>query len=265
MKTLFILLRRLIYIILGFPSIFGIVKKPLITVLCYHSISNDGWRFSTTPSEFKKQMDLFSKYYDFISADQLVEYMAGNFKPRRPSILLTFDDGYKNLMDVVALLLEMKIKPVVFIIANPKKVNRNEIDSDLELLSKSDIKKLSEINWTIGSHTNSHPNMKSNKIDIDEEIGTSRNVIKEVTGKTISYIAYPKGIYDEKILRSVKKAGYTLGFSMDDALLMPTINPLTIPRVGIDGSHSVIESLMTSQPLSILFRKFVRHKLKISI
>ncbi len=85
-KFLFII-RKSIYFILGFPSIVGFVKKPNVTVLCYHSISTDGWRFSTKPSDFKKQIKLFSKHYDFISGNDFKKYLKGTFKPKRPSLL----------------------------------------------------------------------------------------------------------------------------------------------------------------------------------
>jgi len=258
MNKLFIIIRRTVYSLLGTPSLFGFVKKPQITVLCYHSISNDGWRFSTKISDFKKQMMLLSKHYDFITVDNFKKFLKGTYEPKRPSLLLTFDDGYKNLLGVADFLKKMKIQPVLFVIGDSKKVNRKELDTNLELLSVAEVKKLISFGWTIGSHTNSHPDMRSEKIHLDEEIARK-------TGSSISWIAYPKGIYSPKILKAVKKAGYTLGFSMDDELLVPTSNPLTLPRVGIDGTHSVLESIMALQPLSILFRRFVRHSLKISI
>ncbi len=159
----------------------------------------------------------------------------------------------------------MNIQPILFVIGDTKKANRDEIDTKLELLSATETKKLASLGWIIGSHTSTHPNMKSKKINLNEEINASKKTIGKKVGSIVTFIAYPKGIHDARILKAVKKAKYTIGFSMNDELLTPTSNPLTIPRVGIDGTHTVLESIMASQPLSILFRKFVRQSLKISI
>ena len=50
----------------------------------------------------------------------------------------------------------------------------------------------------------------------------------------------PKGVYSKKVINAVKKAGYSYAFSMDDDLITFRTHPLAIPRIGIDGSLSLI-------------------------
>lgn len=265
MNNILIHIRRIVYMTCGLPSILGLIRKPDITVLCYHSISNDGWRFSTSIEDFIYQIELISKYYDVISVDKLQEYIKGTFKPLRPSILITFDDGYKNILDSTEYLAKKNIKPVVFLIAENKKTHRKEIDNTLEFLSKTDVKTLFNSGWVFGSHTSTHPNMTAKNLDLEYEIKGSKNKLEEELGIKINHIAYPKGRYSENILLKAKKAGYRLGFSMDDERIHMNTHPLCIPRVGIDGTHKPYEALMAAQPLSILSRKYARKYLKITI
>ena len=39
----------------------------------------------------------------------------------------------------------------------------------------------------------------------------------------------------------VKKAKYKMAFTMDDGFITPGIEPLTLPRVGIDRTHTFAE------------------------
>jgi peptidoglycan/xylan/chitin deacetylase (PgdA/CDA1 family) len=257
--------RRVAYFILGIPSILGFMKKPDVTILCYHSINNDGWRFSTKQKDFLKHVGLLEKYYMFISMDDFEKYLKESIKFERPAILLTFDDGYKNITNVAKILKEKNIVPTVFLIGDTKKANREEIENNLPLLSMNEIKKIMNMGWNIGSHTMTHADMLDKKTDITYEIADSKKMIKKTTGKDVYYLAYPKGRYTKKIASLAKKSKYTLAFSMDDDIVSRKTHHYAIPRVGIDGTHTPTEVLMTTQPLSIMFRKFARQQLKINL
>lgn len=244
----------------------GFFEKPYVTVLCYHSISNNGWRFSTTPEDFQKHMTHLKKNYDVISPDELMAYIKGTYSLKRPAALLTFDDGYKNIMSISALLLKHNISPIVFVLADRNHANREDLNNSLDLLSDDDIKKLINDGWIIGSHSATHLDLTSlDEIALKKEIYNAKATTEKNTRSAVECFAYPHGKYTPKIIEHVKKAQYSMAFSMDDKIVSNKTNVYAISRVGIDGSHSLAEFKITIKPIAMQFRKFVRKTLKIAI
>ena len=86
--------------------------KPLkneIPVFTLHSVE---------PAQFEEQLEYLSKNeYQTTDADHLYEFIAGIKPVPEQTIVLTFDDGWRNLWDVVyPLLKKYKFQAVSFII-----------------------------------------------------------------------------------------------------------------------------------------------------
>ncbi len=260
MSPFYVPFRRIAYLTLGaFDMLLARKHKPLITIFCYHSISNGKWDFSISRKNFKKQIEYLSKKYDFISLNDVYRYINGKKQINKPSVVITFDDGYKDIYEVKEYLKSKNIKPAVFIFSEPKKISRYELDNDLKFLSKREIKSLVKAGWEIGSHTATHPNMnKLTNEQILKEVKYSKKSLEKELGFPIKYIAYPKGKYNEKILEVARKAGYRLGLSMNDDQITPGINPLVLPRIGVDGTHIFPEFKFLSSPRPVLFRKVIK-------
>ena len=115
-----ILLRRTLYILLGnFDELAG--RKNNLVVLFYHSINSDGWRYGISVSEFKKQINYLSSHYRFISTDELGKVLLGKKQLKQPSVVITFDDGYADILAVKDFLYNLQINPTAFVIADSKK------------------------------------------------------------------------------------------------------------------------------------------------
>lgn len=259
-----IAIRRFLYIC--FALIHRIITvKNGIYVLCYHSISNKGWRFSNTKEEFLKQVSYIHRNFSFINSSEFVAYTSAGKKVKKPVFLLTFDDGYKDILTVAKELETYSIQPVVFLLGDEEKLNRREMDNKLELLSEEDVKKLISYGWTIGSHSLTHAQLpKLSLKDLEKECAQSKRQLEKRYGVAVTLFAYPKGMYSKKVIKAVKNAGYEYAFSMDDELISFRTHPLAIPRIGIDGSHWFSEFKGTITPLAIYFRRFIRKTLHIS-
>ena len=71
------------------------------------------------------------------------------------------------------------------------------------------IKYLHNLGFQIGSHTVNH--LKLTDISDDEletQLNDSKKMIEEITGKPCIWFAYPYGLFNNKIVEAVKKAGY---------------------------------------------------------
>lgn len=79
-------------------------KKEKIIILMYHRIPNihkstfnlNIDTISPTPRDFEKQIRYISKYYNAISFDSFIEHVKSKTKLPKNSIIITFDDGYKD-------------------------------------------------------------------------------------------------------------------------------------------------------------------------
>lgn len=58
--------------------------------------------------DFEKDLDLLSKDFQFVNWSEFKDYFAGNFKPSKKMLLLTFDDGFREFYDVAVSILERK-------------------------------------------------------------------------------------------------------------------------------------------------------------
>src|SRR6266576_1137999 len=96
----YIFIRRFIYILLGLVDRVLLQQENPVFILSYHSIHNDDWRFSIDIEVFKKQIDYLVKQYDFITLKDLHVYTQGRRTITKPSVVLTFDDGYQDVLHV---------------------------------------------------------------------------------------------------------------------------------------------------------------------
>lgn len=89
-------------------------------VLMYHRINtpaSDPWKLSVDPELFEQQLIFFKKHYSVISSDELVTEMATGRIGNR-SIVLTFDDGYRDNYETARPLLEKHAVPASFFITD---------------------------------------------------------------------------------------------------------------------------------------------------
>lgn len=241
-------------------------RKVKILVLCYHSFdASEKWRFSIDLNTFRKQLLYLKDNFTFITAQDLQDFLNNKTTLPKHSVLITIDDGYHDNLRIVDILNEYNIKPVLFVLSEPNNANRVEIDNQLPFLSKDDLSKLKhEFNWEIGSHTNSHVNLTEVSIDdATQEIMQSKRNVIEKFGQC-EYFSYPKGRYNQDLIEIVKKSGYKLAFTMDDALISQKTNKLRIPRVGIDASHSIDDFKHSITISVILFRQLVKYLLPVN-
>lgn len=259
---LFIQVRKLVYIVLGsFYKVFSLPHTEIF-ILCYHSISSDGWRFAIRLEEFKRQINYLKKEgYQFISLSELVDYFEDRRDISKPSVVITFDDGYKDILQVKNFLKNLDITPTLFVLSDTKNANRKELGTNRDFLSNEEVLGLVRSGWEIGSHTATHSDMgKLNHNQIFNEINDSKKILERQFALQIRYLAYPKGKYNSEILKAVKAAGYKLALTMDDGVINKQINCYSIPRIGVDGTHSFAEFKTLFLPLVIKFRGFLKEQ-----
>tara|TARA_B100002052_G_C15880063_1_gene598792 strand:- start:1778 stop:2719 length:942 start_codon:yes stop_codon:yes gene_type:complete len=79
--------------------------------------------FPLTLRDFEYQIEIISKYYDFVSEDEIIENLKKGRKISKNSCLLTFDDGLKEQMKVANLLIKKGIPGMFYVSSESIKNN----------------------------------------------------------------------------------------------------------------------------------------------
>lgn len=184
-----------------------------IPVLTYHSIDNSGSVISVSPSRFRNQMkSLKDVGLKSISLKEIIERVSAGKELPEKSVVITFDDGYKNFYsEGFPILKELGFTATIFLVTgNCGKANEWDGQSKnipiLSLLSWDEIIEMANKNIDFGAHTVSHPNLSDLSIEnAAKEIYEAKAMIKERLGQEHMFLAYPYGIYDDNIKNIVKK------------------------------------------------------------
>ena len=186
-------------------------------VLMYHSISDgflleDSYQMTTPLPLFEAQMAfLYENNYHIISSDHMTDVLMKKKTFLDKTVVLTFDDGFKDNLKVLQVLEKYCFPATIF-------VTVSYLDQEPVYLSSKDIKFLCDSKLvTIGSHTLSHRLLKVlSDSDLEKEIILSKKILENMISKPVTLFAYPfgaYGAYDKRIVRFVEQAGYKAAFS----------------------------------------------------
>ncbi|HXR82796.1 MAG TPA: polysaccharide deacetylase family protein [Hanamia sp.] len=216
-----------------------ILAKKQVPVLCYHHIrepkpgqSETMKSYSVSPSQFAEQMKaLKDSGYQTILPDQLYNYLVhGGTLPAKP-VMLTFDDTDEEQFTIGNT--EMRkygFKGVFFIMTIS--INRPRY------MSKDQLKQLAAEGNAVESHTwDHHMVTKYQGDDWEKQFVKPRKTIEDITGKPATYFAYPYGLWNERAIPELKKAGFKMAFSLSTK--RDSTEPLyTIRRMIVPGQWS---------------------------
>lgn len=189
--------------------------SPGIRILMYHRVcpAESYDQLVVHPDRFAAQMQWLNEHARVISLEEAVAELS--IGVRRPGIVVTFDDGYRdNLEYALPVLTRLAIPATIFItteFCDGKLVHpRYRNEPGQVHLNWSEVKEMArhpEI--AIGSHTCSHPYLP--RLDDESarrEIAESRQRISSHIGKPVNLFCYPSGDYGERELKYARDAGY---------------------------------------------------------
>jgi peptidoglycan/xylan/chitin deacetylase (PgdA/CDA1 family) len=91
----------------------------------------------------------------------------------------------------------------------------------------------------LGAHTLTHRTLtRLTDAELAHEIGRSRDVIEEHTGRRPEFFSYPYGIWDERVRQAVRRSGYRGAVTLDYGLNTAGIDPYALRRVNVPASIS---------------------------
>lgn len=223
-----------------------------VTVLIYHDIVTDGTEPGETViplSAFEAQMKWLSDHgYQTLSMEELVGFLRQERSVPERSVVLTFDDGWKNVLRAVPILDRYGFKASFWIITG-NGIGGSYLEwSDIETLAKNP-------RFEIGSHTVTHPwDLKDNLVnwlrgeiagrgpeDVRFELTESKRMLEKRLGRSVRYLAWPCGWYTDEMVRMAREAGYEALLTAEAGPCRAGDDPLRIKRVFVDGSCSMAD------------------------
>ena len=173
-----------------------LIKAPII---CYHSINDkDNLECDPLPRAiFEKHLQHLIKNYSVISLRQLVTDLRKGHSIASNSVVITFDDGYKDNYELALPLLEKyRCHATFFVVTDfiEGKVLLND-EIGFEAMSWDQVKALDKSPYAdIGSHGKTHVRLSSLTDEcLKKEIYESRFTLEKKLGRKIDLFAYPNG------------------------------------------------------------------------
>jgi peptidoglycan/xylan/chitin deacetylase (PgdA/CDA1 family) len=208
-----------------------------LPVLTYHSIDETGSPVSVAAAEFLRQMQaLASAGWRTLSLDDFLRGRREGGWPAR-TFLLTFDDGYVNLLHAaVPIAARFAFTGIVFVASGRVGGVMSGPDEPrwtppYRVLDWDGLRAVAAAGWTIGSHAHSHRRLPSlAEDDAVRELETSKAAIEDAIGARVAALAYPYGAVSASIER-LAAARYEVAFGTTLACATPSSPRGNIERI----------------------------------
>lgn len=213
-------------------------------ILCYHGVqSRPENKWSVTPKQFDEQMEWVASECHPVSVSEIVAWVRGETELPANAVAVTFDDGFLDVYENAAPILEKYAVPAAaFIPTGCIESHEHAFHPERSFMSWDQIKQLSDNGWEIGSHTRTHRVLASLDADaLKEELQSSKKELEEHLSKEISLLAYPYGLpssISEQVIQSAKEAGYQAAFMNTIGSMRPHSDLMTINRSKVLGTDT---------------------------
>jgi peptidoglycan/xylan/chitin deacetylase (PgdA/CDA1 family) len=217
-----------------------------LPILMYHSLSDERdnsvpayFKTSTDPLVFRQQMRLLAgEGYKTMALTQLAARLKNNLPFAEKTVVLTFDDGYKDFyVHGFPILKEHGFGATVFL---PTAFIGDERRSfkDVECLTWSEVREMRKAGIEFGSHTVNHPQLRElTRGEIERELVESRSQLERQLGEPVALFCYPFAFpqQDSSFARDFRdlliQSGYTCCSTTEVGRVRPGDDPYRLKRL----------------------------------
>ncbi|MEO7321199.1 MAG: polysaccharide deacetylase family protein [Burkholderiales bacterium] len=230
----------------------------------YHHVSPTPGLVTVSPQTFAAQMRYLAEQgFDTLRADQLLAFIQGSKDLDKPSVLITFDDGYlDNYVYAYPTLKHHGLCATIFGITGwfgdgaprtPRSQTRQSTSPshstcmdairdgrhDEVMLRWSEIEKM-EADRTIEVHSHTHThtrwdrtvaNPETRHRALKQDLLASRDALKHRLGHDSRHLCWPQGYYDSDYRRTAQACGFTALYTTEKRIVTKSSNTETIGRI----------------------------------
>jgi len=172
-----------------------------VTILYHHLVSDSPHRLGISTDYFFKHVQFLRKHYQIVSLGQAIEMLIRN-DVKCPTLVLTFDDGYRDNFVTLRAIVEQTGVPVTLFISSTQVTQQAEFAHDLAdgcrgflPLTWPQLRQLQASGFEIGSHTRTHFDCGSRDIaQLEDEIVGSKAELENQLGGQIESFSFPFGL-----------------------------------------------------------------------
>jgi peptidoglycan/xylan/chitin deacetylase (PgdA/CDA1 family) len=194
----------------------------------YHAVlpigASESVRGTVPLSIFREQIGWLSRRgYRSLTLDQAAAALQGGDGARGRSVVITFDDGYRCVVEhAVPVLAEFGMTATMFVVTNAVDTTTDWYVQGggrrFEHASWAELERAAARGFTIGSHTVSHRSLvDASESVVADELGASKETIEKRLG-ACRHFAYPFGAHGDATVEAVRRAGYTTACSTESGL-----------------------------------------------
>lgn len=262
-------------------------------VLVYHRVAADGAPGSLRPERFARHVRHLRANYSFIAPSRIADLLVRGQPLPRDAVAVTFDDGYRDLLDNALPALKREGVTAGFFVLSahlpgrgtlfldrirgtPLEAERKSLASitaaDREarmaglpthgappLMDADDLRRLLAEGQEVGSHGRTHGLLPAlPHTEARTEIAASREEIRRHAAIETSLFAYPWGAHGDDGRRNAREAGYVAAFAGEWEGVRDGADPFAIPRINVPGDASVSRVACEAAGLVEGLRRFLR-------
>lgn len=219
-----------------------------IAVLQYHHVADDTPAVtSITPEQFAQHLDYLDKHdYQVLAISEAKQRLESGQDIPEKAVVITFDDGYKNVYDNAAdLLADYQFPYTVFV--NPALLEQ----SPSAYMSWEQLRDIQQRGATIANHGQTHDHLirrhkgeseKQWQQRMQADVVGAQQAIDEHLGAQEKYFAYPYGEFNPALEQLLEQWGF-LGFAQHSGPWSQYSDRTAITRFPASGRYANLETL----------------------
>ena len=221
-----------------------------LTILMYHMISEPRSekerRYACQPARFANHMRFLRKRsFNVVSLEAVGKYLHSKETIPERSVVITFDDGFRNNYEnAFPILREFDFPATAFIVSGLVGKTNSWMTAEgypeRHLMGRREIEEMKKNGITIGSHTINHCRLSALGCEgAKNEIESSKKSLEDMLGTAINHFAYPYGDMNQSIVSMVEEAGYHTGCSTRSGFNSERANPFALRRIEVYGTDTL--------------------------
>lgn len=205
-----------------------------VVVLMYHRVGEAGnaWerKYCISPGVFAAHLRaLADRGMRAVDMVDFVAWLQGRATLAPGSFVLSFDDGFFGVYEhAFPLLREMGWPATVFLVSgligghDEWSRRENPSGATYPLLDAEQIEAMRSHGIRFHSHSRHHIRLTTlDDARLRDELEGSKRDLERLLGEPVSYLAYPYGAVNERVLAAARAAGYEAGFSVQPGFNRP--------------------------------------------